>query len=111
MVVAQSGVSRSDVFLNSQIRAGGWGRWWYQSGALAERPDLNFGVVVVGDGGRLPRPVATPFDFVESSISEGGHEVAKKASSLTANGVPAAAGRSLFKGLAFLGTVPGKVTS
>ena len=37
MVVAQSGVSRSDVFLNSQIRAGGWGRWRYQSEAVAER--------------------------------------------------------------------------
>ena len=37
-------------------------------------------------------------------------EVVKKASTLTANGVPASAGRSLFRGLAFLSTVPEKVT-
>ena len=37
-------------------------------------------------------------------------EVAKKASTLTANGDPHLSGRSLFRGLAFLGTVPGKVT-
>ena len=36
MVVAQSGVSRSDVFLNSQIRAGGWGR-----GGTQERSDCT----------------------------------------------------------------------
>ena len=34
------------------------------------------------------------------------NEVVKKASTLTANGVPASAGRSLFRGLAFLSTVP-----
>jgi hypothetical protein len=33
-------------------------------------------------------------------------EVVKKASTLTANEVPASAGRSLFRGLAFLSTVP-----
>ena len=34
------------------------------------------------------------------------NEVIKKASTLTANGDPQSSGRSLFKGLAFLSTVP-----
>ena len=41
------------------------GGWWGlmvvgRSEAIAERPDLSFGVVVGGDGGRLPRPLGTP---------------------------------------------------
>jgi hypothetical protein len=36
------------------------------------------------------------------------NEVVKKASTLTANGDPHLSGRSLFRGLAFLSTVPKK---
>ena len=65
MVVAQSGVSRSDVFLNSQIRAGGWGRWWYQSGALRSDtfPNSRLRVAVGDDGG-------TERSFAERHLSE-----------------------------------------
>jgi len=38
------------------------------------------------------------------------NEVVKKASTLTANGDPHLSGRSLFRGLAFLSTVPGEET-
>ena len=64
------------------------------------------GVTVADSPGLWPPPLTS-----SNLRFQRGHEVVKKASSLTANGVPAAAGRSLFKGLAFLGTVPGKVTS
>ena len=51
------------------------------------------------------------FPQKKETIALGGvDEVVKKASTLTANGVPASAGRSLFRGLAFLSTVPEKVT-
>ena len=44
------------------------------------------------------------------NCAQGKNEVVKKASTLTASGDPHLSGRSLFRGLAFLSTVPGKVT-
>jgi len=46
--------------------------------------------------------------FYEKGTTErrADNEVVKKASTLTANGDPHLSGRSLFRGLAFLSTVP-----